>query len=101
MKLFITTCLTDDKETVYKLFKQADIAVFSSTNLTGFKNSGKDDLLQDWFASGEEHYNSFMVFSFTSDDNARKALAVVKNYNEANKPKFLLRAFIIPVEDFI
>ena len=90
MKLFITTCLNDDKEAVYKLYKQANIDVFSSTSLTGFKPHEKNDLLQDWFASGEEHFNSMMVLSFTSDENANSGLKLVKEDTEANKQNFLL-----------
>ena len=101
MKLFITTCLNDDKEAVYKLYKQANIDVFSSTSLTGFKPHEKNDLLQDWFASGEEHFNSMMVLSFTNDENANSGLKLVKEYNEANKQKFLLKAFVLPVESSI
>ena len=101
MKLFITTCLNDDKEAVYKLYKQANIDVFSSTSLLGFKPHEKNDLLQDWFASGEEHFNSMMVLSFTSDENANSGLKLVKEYNEASKQNFLLKAFVLPVESSI
>ncbi len=101
MKLFITTCLNDDKEAVYKLYRQANINVFSSTSLTGYKPHEKSDLLQDWFASGEEHFNSIMVLSFTSDENALSGLQLIKEYNEGNKSAFLLRAFILPVENSI
>ncbi len=101
MKLFITTCLNDEKEAVYKLYKQANIDVFSSASLTGFKPHEKNDLLQDWFASGEEHFNSMMVLSFTSDENANSGLKLVKEYNEASKQNFLLKAFVLPVESSI
>ena len=98
MKLIVVTCLKEYKEDVYKLFKQAEISVFSATDLVGFKNNQTYNLLQDWFASGDEKFDSLMVFSFTGDENASQGMNLIKNYNDTNKPDFLIRAFILPVE---
>ncbi|MFI5137828.1 MAG: hypothetical protein ACHQIM_08365 [Sphingobacteriales bacterium] len=101
MKLFVVTSLIDYREDVYKIFKQASINVFSATDLVGFRNDQTFDLLEEWFASGEERYDSLMVFSFTSDENAALAMSLLKTYNETSKPEFLIRAFIMPVESSI
>jgi len=98
MKLFVVTSLIDYREDVYKIFKQAGITVFSATDLLGFRNEQTFDPLEEWFAHGEERYDSLMVFSFTSDENAELAMSLFKNYNETTKPDFLIRAFILPVE---
>lgn len=99
MKLFITTCLKEYRKDVFKLFKEANMAVYSVADITGIKEDGAPDLLQDWFASGDEKFDSIMIFCFTDDANARIAKELVLNYNEQNKTGFPVRAFIVPVEE--
>ncbi len=98
MKLFIATCLKEYHEDMLKIFKQAQITVFSITDVTGFKNDKAEDLLDDWFASGDEKFDSQVLFSFTNDKNAEAALQLVANFNKENETAFPLRGFIVPVE---
>jgi len=101
MKLFVVTCIKEYKEDVYKIFKQANINVFSVTDLIGFKNNQTYNILEEWFARGDEKFDSLMVFSFTGAENASQGMDLIKTYNETYKPDFLIRAFIIPVEKSI
>lgn len=101
MKLLIVTCVKECKNDVYKIFKQANINVFSATDLVGFKNNQTFNIAEEWFASGDEKFDSMMVFSFTADENAERGLVLFNNYNETNKPDFPIRAFMLPVEKFI
>ncbi|MES2373853.1 MAG: hypothetical protein V4557_14840 [Bacteroidota bacterium] len=98
MKLFITVCLKEYHNDVYAIFKQAKIDVFSAAEVTGFKNNQIPQLLESWFASGEEKFDSAMLFSFTSSESAERGIELVKKYNTEMKTNFPLRAFIIPVE---
>ncbi|HEY8690363.1 MAG TPA: hypothetical protein VIM07_14090 [Chitinophagaceae bacterium] len=98
MKLFIVTCLKEYREDVYKIFKQANIHVFSATDVIGFKDNQTLNLLEDWFASGDEKFDSMMLFSFTSDENAAHGMDLIKKYNEESETVFPVRAFIVPVE---
>lgn len=98
MKLLIVTCLKEYQADVLKIFKQAQITVFSMADVTGFKNGQAEDLLDDWFARGDEKFDSELLFSFTSDKNAEDALQLVTSFNKENETAFPLRAFIVPVE---
>ncbi|MFB9843581.1 hypothetical protein [Mucilaginibacter ginsenosidivorans] len=99
MKLFIATCLKEYRDDVFKLFKEASMAVYSVTDITGIKEDNSPDLLQDWFASGDEKFDSIMIFCFTGEANARTAKGLIAKYNEKNKTDFPVRAFIVPVEE--
>ncbi|WP_295668813.1 hypothetical protein [uncultured Mucilaginibacter sp.] len=101
MKLLIVTCVKECKNDVYKIFKQANINVFSATDLVGFKNNQTFNIAEEWFARGDEKFDSLMVFSFTADENAERGLELFNNYNETNQPDFPIRAFMLPVEKFI
>ena len=98
MKFFIITCLKEYQEDVTKIFKQANIHVFSVTDVVGFKDNPALNLLEDWFASGDEQFDSLMIFSFTSEENADQGMLLIRQYNEAAKTNFPVRAFIVPVE---
>jgi len=98
MKFFIVTCLKEYQDEVYRIFKQANIHVFSATDVIGFKDSQTPNLLEDWFASGDEKFDSLFIFSFALDENAGNAMELINGYNEKRKTGFPLRAFIVPVE---
>lgn len=98
MKLFIITCLKEFQEAVYKIFKQANIHVFSATDVIGFKDDHSPNLLEDWFVSGDEKFDSMILFSFTADENAEHGMELIKKYNEETETGFPIRAFIVPVE---
>jgi hypothetical protein len=98
MKLFIVACLKEYQDDVHQIFKQAKINVFSVTDVIGFRDNHTLNLLEDWFASGDEKFDSLFIFSFTGDENAEQCLGLINNYNEKNKTGFPVRAFIVPVE---
>ncbi|KAA9040573.1 hypothetical protein FW778_00580 [Ginsengibacter hankyongi] len=98
MKFFIVTCLKEYHDVVTKIFKQANIRVFSVTDVIGFKDNHTPNLLADWFASGDEKFDSMIIFSFTDVENAEHAMDLIKKYNDTSDTGFPLRAFIVPVE---
>jgi len=101
MKFFIVTCLKEYQDDVTKIFKQANIHVFSATDVIGFKDNQTPDLLREWFASGDEKFDSLMLFSFTAQENAEQGMDLIKKYNEMSETDFPVRAFIVPVEKSI
>jgi len=98
MKFFIVTCIKEYRDDVSRLFKQAEINVFSATEVVGFKDSGTENILLDWFAKGEQRFDSLMMFSFTTNEIAAKGMELIKAYNNNTGTNFPVRAFIVPVE---
>lgn len=101
MKLFIVTCLKEYLADISKIFKQANIHIFSTSDIIGYKESKTGNLLADWFASGSEEADSMMIFTFTSEINTDQGIEFIKEYNESLKEKFPVRAFVLPVEKSI
>jgi hypothetical protein len=101
MKLLIVTCLKEYLTDVARIFKQSKIEVFSTNEITGHRDSASPNLLEDWFASGGEAVDSMMIFTFTTSANAERRMTLIKNYNETLKENFPVRAFIMPVENFL
>ena len=98
MKLFIVTCLKEYQDEVVKIFKAAAINAFSATDIIGFNDNHTPNLLEEWFASGDEKFDSSMLFSFTTSENAGQAMELIKKLNEVKADSFPVRAFIVPVE---
>lgn len=98
MKFLIITCVKEYQDEVIKIFKEAGIAAFSVTDVTGFKGNPAEVLLDDWFASGDEKFDSLVIFSFTVSNNADKGMELINQYNKASETRFPIRAFIVPVE---
>jgi len=98
LKLLIVTCLHEFQSDVAKLFGLANIAVFSSTPITGFRNSQAIDIMDSWFASGVEKMDSVLLFSFTTAENAACAMQLIKDYNKETAANFPVHSFILAVE---
>lgn len=98
MKFFIVTCLKEYRDDVCKIFKQAKINVFSTTDIIGFKEGNAEMLIDAWFSAGKEKFDSLFLFSFTADENAALGMELIKKYNEESETNFPVRAFIVPVE---
>lgn len=98
MKLLFVTSLKEYQKTVADILNKAEIPVFSVTETIGFKDHHKINLLDNWFSSGTEQFNSIFVFSFTEQAKTEKAIVLIKEYNAANVTGFPIRAFVVPVE---
>jgi hypothetical protein len=98
MKLFIVTCLKEFQDAVNKIFKQSGIQVFSAAPIIGFRNNQSPDIMDSWFAAGDEKMDSLMLFSFTTAENSDHAMELIRKFNSENESLFPLRAFIVPVE---
>lgn len=98
MKFLIVTCIKESEEKVCNIFKESNIRAYSTTDIVGFKDNQEPNLLEDWFASGDEQFDSMMLFSFTTSENANLAMNLIINYNQNNQTNFPIRAFIVPVE---
>ncbi len=101
MKLLIVTCLNEFLGDISKIFKQAEIDVFSTSNIIGHRNGNNQNMLADWFASGDEQADSVMIFTFTSQEKATLGAELIMNYNKSLGGSFPARAFVLDVEKSI
>lgn len=98
MKLLVVTSLKEYQKAVAAIFEKAHINVFSVGNIIGHKDDDKVNLLDNWFARGDDQFDSILLFSFTEETKAVAALELIKKYNEDAVSDFPIRAFILPVE---
>jgi nitrogen regulatory protein PII len=101
MKLLIVTSLKEYQKALAEVIDHAGIEVFSVSETIGFKDHKVPNLMDSWFSSGRELFDSIFLFSFTEDEKAEQALNLIKQYNEEHKTGFPVRAFIVPVDKTI
>lgn len=100
MKLLIITAVKEYSEQAVLLVRKAGITIFSATDISGFTDNSPHNLLDDWFSAGNARFNSVLLFSFTAEEQAKKAFELVQEYNQALADDFPLHACIVPVEAF-
>ena len=100
MKFLAVTSLKEDQKKVNDIFQQSGIPVYSVSKVIGHKDGHQPNLLDSWFSSGGEEFDSIFIFSFTDQDKAENALHRINEYNSNTKTKFPIRAFMMPVEKF-
>ena len=98
MKLLVVTSLKEYQKTVSGIIEKAGIEVFSVSETIGFKDHRTPNLLDNWFSSGNEHFDSIVLFTFTEEAKAELALTLLQKHNAENETGFPLRAFVMPVE---
>ena len=101
MKLVIVTVVDYYKKDVIKLFKQAQIANFSESDIEGFKTAPSVKLDSNWFANENSGADSEMFFSFTEDENIDALFNLIKEFNSNLKTNNPIKAIVVPIEKFI
>ena len=82
MKLIIVTAIREFESDVFRFFKKAGISTFSEVDLSGHKSVLPNQIASNWFAFRSEEYDSFMVFAFTQEVNARQLLDHIQSFND-------------------
>lgn len=101
MKLVIVTAVEEFQKDILKLFKQAHIENFSSSDIDGYKNGSSILMASNWFSGEKVGNESSMFFSFTDEENIDALFSLIKEFNnklETNNP---IKAIVVPIEKFI
>lgn len=104
MKLLIVTAIRECYKAADAIFDRNGIKKYSLANMYGVGNNEAPDYVTNWFGSApmkDDFFDSIMMFCFTDDDTARSTLLELKAHNETERPRFPLRALILPIEESI
>jgi hypothetical protein len=98
MKLLVVTSLAEYADKVAQMLTDAGVTVFSRTETTGFKETHRPNLFDNWYGSSNGKYNAMFFFSFTSEESAQNMLRAISECNARQKERFPVRGFILSVE---
>ena len=101
MKLLIILCIEEMRETVAHLLHDAGVDCMGVTSFTGYRKSPQCSAL-GWFGRGSacEHASSLLMFTFTEELLAQKAIDLIDAYNAAHVSHFPLRGYVLEVSQF-
>lgn len=99
MKLLVVLSIKEYQERVASLLQDAGITRFSVSDIIGYRKR-KENL--GWFAADGSNAktNSIMLFSFTTEEIAERAIVEIDSCNEETNNPFPVHAFIVDVEEF-
>jgi hypothetical protein len=101
MKLVMVTAVEEFQKDILRLFKNANIENFSSSDIDGYKNRSSVLMASNWFSGLKGGTESSLFFSFTEDENIEDLFNLIKEFNtnlETNNP---IKAVVVPIEKFI
>ncbi len=101
MKLVIVTSVEAFRKDVLRLFKNANIHNFSSSDIDGYKNGSSVVMTASWFASEKFSNESRMFFSFTDDENIDDLFNAIEEFNSGVETNNAVRAVVVPIERHI
>jgi len=100
MKLVIITAVEEYERDILKMFRQANIENFSSSDIDGHKNSAVLTT-SSWFPSVKGGNKSQMFFSFTEETHIDKLFELILEYNKRSETSNPVRGIVLPIEKLI
>ncbi|WP_321333218.1 hypothetical protein [uncultured Bacteroides sp.] len=97
MKLLVVLSIREYQGEVAKLLEKAGVSIFSVSDTTGYKKRAYN---VGWFGSANGKANSIVLFSFTDEVSAYKALENINQCNTDCETPFPVRGFVLAVEEF-
>ncbi|GGG51180.1 hypothetical protein [Bizionia arctica] len=101
MKLVIVTAVEEFQKDVLKLFKNANIENFSSSDIDGYKNGSSVLMASNWFSGEKGGNESSLFFSFTEDSNIDVLFSLIKEFNASLETNNPIKAVVVPIEKYI
>ena len=101
MKLLIVTVVDEFEKVILRLFKEAKIENFSSSDIDGYKDHTSFVRTASWFPGEKGGADSSLFFSFTMDENIEVLFDLIKEFNQNLETHNPIKAVVVPIEKFI
>lgn len=96
MKLLIVTVVKEYEKDILRLFKEAQIESFSTSDIGGFKTAATV-MQTSWFPGESSAVESIMYFSFTHNERVEELFDLLKHFNDSLETNNPARAVVIDI----
>lgn len=101
MKLLLITSVLEFEKEVCKLFKKAEILVYSTSDIQGQKFFASKNIQDNWFSAQRDSYDSKLYFSFTTEDKIEAIFKGVEAFNAEKSKSNPIKAIVLDIEKYI
>jgi hypothetical protein len=101
MQLVIVMGVEAYEAQVNALFEEAQVPVYSRTEIEGYSQADRNAALGGWFAGRSTPAYSVLNFTFVEDKQAASLLERIRHFNEAQQLRNPIRAFRLPVAEWV
>lgn len=101
MKLLLITSVLEFEKDICKLFKKAEINVYSTSDIQGHKFFSSKNIQDNWFSAQRDSHDSKLYFSFTSEDKIDIIFKSIEEFNSKKTNSNPIKAIVLDIEKFI
>jgi nitrogen regulatory protein PII len=98
MKLVVITAVLEFEKDIKKILKSADVKTYSYKKVTGYRDSTKDALDTNWFATEMNENDSVLFYVFIREEKAEQVFGQIKQFNERTESLSRIHIAIINIE---
>jgi len=98
MKLIVITAIKEFEKDIKQILIKSNVKSFSYQDVTGFRDSSKESLKANWFASEMNELESIIFFAFIKQENVEIVYEHIGLYNEKLEELSRIHVSILNVE---
>lgn len=84
MKLLIILSIEESTDAVRKIMAKQKVAIYSETEIHGFRTEEYQPDISNWFASNGHGVYSKLFFSFQDEGTVKKVVADIEEFNASH-----------------
>jgi nitrogen regulatory protein PII len=82
MKLLLITAVSSFENEIKVALKKAQVAAFSYTKVTGYKDLSGQEMDDNWFTSSIGEHDSIVFYAFVQDELVDSVIEIIDTFNE-------------------
>ena len=98
MKLLVITAVKEYTENIRDILMKNKVCTFSYTGVTGYRDSTRDDVGGNWFATEMNKTESLLFFAFVSDKTSEHVFGAIEELNKTCDIDSKVHIAITPIE---
>lgn len=100
MKLLIITAVRTFEEQVRKALESNGVLTYSYTSVTGYRDSTKDSVSRNWFATEMNKAESILFFAFVNEETSNRVFDAIEELNTTCDLRSKVHIMVSPIEKY-
>jgi nitrogen regulatory protein PII len=101
MKLLLITAVKEFEKEIKQLLKKSAVSSFSYQDVKGFKDSSKEAMENNWFATPTQENESILFYVFVKKEKVDTLFELVEDFNSKQKTVSKIHVVVLCIEKSI